>query len=180
MTTDAMKLDATEKPVEPWYRQFWPWFIMSIPAATVVACMYTISLALSTSDSLVLKPVKGIDSLTEQHLTAEKRAVELGMHAAVAFQRDTGVVTVTVNALPEADRMNAMELVFSHPTIRSRDHRILLSPTASTAESTTFEGRTERSLVDRWYIVLEQSDAWRLTGTWTGSEAASLVPRGAE
>ncbi len=180
MTTDAMKLDTAKETVQPWYRQFWPWFIMSIPAATVVACMYTISLALSTSDSLVLKPVKGIDSLTEQHLIAEKRAVALGMNADVSFQRDTGVITVIVSALPEADRMNAMELAFSHPTMRSRDHRVLLSPAASTADTTTFVGQTERSLVDRWYIVLEQSDAWRLTGTWTGSEAATLAPRGAE
>ncbi len=175
-----MKLDTAEHTVEPWYRQFWPWFIMSIPAATVVACMYTISLALSTSDSLVLKPVKGIDSLTEQHLTAEKRAVELGMNASVSLQRETGVITVTVKALPEADRMSAMELVFSHPTMRARDHRVLLSPSATTENTTTFVGQTERTLIDRWYLVLEQSDAWRLTGTWTGSEAASLAPRGAE
>ncbi len=179
MTTDALKVEAVES-VTPWYRQFWPWFIMSIPAATVVACMYTISLALSTSDSLVLKPVTGIDVLTAQHLTAEKRAVELGMDAAITLQRDSGIITVTVNALPEADRLQVMELKFSHPTVSSLDRRVLLSPAPSADGVATFTGEADSALTDRWYVVLEQSDAWRLTGTWTGSAEARLAPRGAE
>ncbi|MEM6511997.1 MAG: FixH family protein [Pseudomonadota bacterium] len=179
MTTNAVAIDPPPS-VTPWYRQFWPWFIMSIPAATVVACMYTIGLALSTSDSLVLKPVNGIDVLTEQHLLAEKRAVALGMTASLSLQRDTGAITVTVDALPDADRLQAMELRFSHPTVAARDLRILLSPTTSADTAAVFTGQVDQALVERWYVVLEQSDAWRLSGTWTGSSDAVLTPRGAE
>lgn len=179
MTADTMKLGAAQA-VPPWYRQFWPWFIMSIPAATVVACMYTISLALSTSDSLVLKPVNGIDVLTEQHLLAEKRAVALGMNASITLQRDLGIVTMTVSALPEADRMQVVALQFSHPTASGRDRQILLSPGDTSNGVTTFTGRTDEALTGRWYLVLEQADAWRLTGVWTGGTVASLAPRGAE
>ena len=37
----------------PWYRQFWPWVLISIPATTVVACMVMISLAVMSDDGLV-------------------------------------------------------------------------------------------------------------------------------
>ncbi|HBA33445.1 MAG TPA: nitrogen fixation protein FixH, partial [Gammaproteobacteria bacterium] len=39
--------------ITPWYRSFWPWFLFFIPAATVVACMVTIWIAIKTDDGLV-------------------------------------------------------------------------------------------------------------------------------
>jgi hypothetical protein len=38
----------------PWYRQFWPWFIIALPAAVVVASFFTLWLAISNPDHLVL------------------------------------------------------------------------------------------------------------------------------
>jgi len=38
----------------PWYRQFWPWFIISLPAAAVIAGIITFWLALSRPDPLVV------------------------------------------------------------------------------------------------------------------------------
>ena len=42
---------------EPWYRNPWVWLMISIPALTVVACMYTIYLALTNPDYLVTDAV---------------------------------------------------------------------------------------------------------------------------
>jgi hypothetical protein len=38
----------------PWYRQFWPWFIIALPAAVVIASFFTLWLAISNPDHLVL------------------------------------------------------------------------------------------------------------------------------
>mgnify|MGYP001818893455 CR=1 FL=1 len=38
----------------PWYRQFWPWFIIALPAAVVVASFFTLWLAISNPDPLVV------------------------------------------------------------------------------------------------------------------------------
>lgn len=38
----------------PWYKQFWPWFIIALPASVVVASFYTLYLAISNPDGLVL------------------------------------------------------------------------------------------------------------------------------
>jgi hypothetical protein len=33
----------------PWYKQFWPWFLISLPAAVVVASMFTIKIAIDSA-----------------------------------------------------------------------------------------------------------------------------------
>lgn len=39
----------------PWYRQFWPWFIIALPASAVVASFITLWLAISNPDPLVIE-----------------------------------------------------------------------------------------------------------------------------
>ena len=38
----------------PWYRQFWPWFIIALPASAVIASFYTLWLAVSNPDYMVV------------------------------------------------------------------------------------------------------------------------------
>ena len=38
---------------KPWYKQFWPWFIISFPAASVVASLALLWVAISNPDSVV-------------------------------------------------------------------------------------------------------------------------------
>ncbi|MGD9265288.1 MAG: FixH family protein [Lysobacterales bacterium] len=39
---------------KPWYRHFWVWFIIALPAAAVAAGLFTLWLAVSNPDSLVI------------------------------------------------------------------------------------------------------------------------------
>ena len=39
---------------KPWYRQFWPWFIIALPAAAVLAGFFTLWLAISNPDYMVV------------------------------------------------------------------------------------------------------------------------------
>ncbi|MDX1461386.1 MAG: FixH family protein [Xanthomonadales bacterium] len=41
---------------EPWYRQFWPWVLIAIPAAAVIGSMIVLWLAVSRPDPLVVEP----------------------------------------------------------------------------------------------------------------------------
>ncbi len=40
-------------PITPWYREPWPWLLMSGPATVIVAGIYTSVLAFSGTDGLV-------------------------------------------------------------------------------------------------------------------------------
>jgi hypothetical protein len=39
--------------VHPWYRQFWPWFLIALPVASVVLSFVTLYMALETGDAVV-------------------------------------------------------------------------------------------------------------------------------
>ena len=56
----------------PWYKQFWPWFIIALPASAVVAGLYTLWIAMQTGDSLVVRSDEGINTVTEQARAALK------------------------------------------------------------------------------------------------------------
>jgi len=38
----------------PWYRQFWPWFIIALPASAVIASFITLWIAISNPDTMVV------------------------------------------------------------------------------------------------------------------------------
>jgi hypothetical protein len=52
------QLKRSTKPVDgqdkPWYRQFWPWFIIALPASAVIASFVSLWLAISNPDPLVV------------------------------------------------------------------------------------------------------------------------------
>ena len=53
---------------QPWYRQFWPWFIIALPASAVIASFFTLWLAISNPDHLV------VDEDEYQQLRSELKA----------------------------------------------------------------------------------------------------------
>ena len=54
MNTNKITPDPETGEFEPWYKQFWPWFIIALPASVVVASFFTLWLAISNPDPLVV------------------------------------------------------------------------------------------------------------------------------
>ena len=50
-----MKSPIETGPPRPWYKEPWPWVIISIPAAAVIMGFITLYLALANPDYLVVK-----------------------------------------------------------------------------------------------------------------------------
>ena len=63
-------MQPTDPAAIPWYRQFWPWFIIAIPSAAVVGGMVTLWLALSHPETLV------VEEAEYQQIRDELRAQE--------------------------------------------------------------------------------------------------------
>jgi len=43
----------TEHDTKPWYRHFWPWFIIGLLGTSVSASLYTVYLAMSTAEPVL-------------------------------------------------------------------------------------------------------------------------------
>ena len=43
----------TDEDTQPWYRHFWPWFIIALLGSSVTASLYTVYLAVSTAEPVL-------------------------------------------------------------------------------------------------------------------------------
>ena len=62
---------------QPWYRQFWPWFLIALPATAVVASLYTVWLAASNPDTLVVDDYRRIGKSTHARQERDRAAAAL-------------------------------------------------------------------------------------------------------
>ena len=51
----------------PWYRQFWPWFLIALPAISVVASFVSLALAIRNADEVVSEPGYELSRFAVEH-----------------------------------------------------------------------------------------------------------------
>lgn len=164
---------------QPWYRQFWPWFIMALPASAVVAGLYTVWLAMQTGDSLVVQSSDGMNVITERNLAAEKEARLLGLSAVIRINPDTGAVLLTMSSLPNVQMPASLELRMRHPTMASRDATIeLLQAMPGEDGELTWAGHFVVPPQGRLYMTLSSGNTWRLNAEWRDQQLIVLGPTG--
>ncbi len=170
----------TEFDTKPWYRQFWPWFIIALPASAVVASLYTVSLAVRTTDSLVVTSEDGVDVVTGRHLAAERFAAARGIRATLSINPDSGAIEARLAADETVEWPKTLQLLFSHPAFADRDRRVTLTAAMPDSDGTpVWTGHFVDLPGGRWYVVLADGDAWRLSSSWSGAAVLHLEPAGA-
>jgi hypothetical protein len=150
----------------PWYRHFWPWFLISIPAAAVAGSILTGVLAGRHADSLVTDDWYREGKTINRVLARDRVARRLSISAELRIDERSGEVSLELEG-DSVDALEALSLELSHPTLASRDRQVLLR---RRGESPVFRGRLPSSLSGRWYATLTPgsgsgstvSEPWRL------------------
>lgn len=158
-----------ETAVEPWYRQFWPWFLIALPATVVAASMFTIWLAIRSPNPMVVDDYARIARSTEQQLERDKAAAALGVEARLRLIPEAGVIELQL--APESANPDSLELRISHPLIEERDQFVefMRVPGGWSATLAVPEGRH--------YLELTPGDrSWRLSGELSGERELRLTP----
>ena len=164
---------------KPWYRQFWPWFIIALPAAAVVAGLTTLWISMQTTDSLILRSEDGIRKEADRRVTAQRLATELGLAALVDINRETSSVVAVVPAGKLDDVPATLEFELSHPAFADRDVAITLNKALPDAEGNlVWVGYLVNVPDGRYYAVLRAGSDWRLTAEWRGEASLALRPGG--
>ena len=83
----------------PWYRQFWPWFLILLPASVVVAAISTVVIANRHADDLVVDDYYKDGLAINRQLEKIERAKGLGITATLGIQ-DTHL-TVILQGAPD-------------------------------------------------------------------------------
>jgi len=161
----------------PWYRQFWPWFLIAVPGLTVIAGLATIWIAMQGNDSLVTISDVGMDVVTEHHAAAEQRAAAMALDATVNIDPASGAVLVEMHSTSTAEWPQTLKILFSHPTNAQLDRLMTLRAAMPDDNGVPrWAGHIAPVPSGRWYLILSASDDWRLFGVWSGANSIRLRP----
>jgi hypothetical protein len=149
----------------PWYKQFWPWFLIAFPATAVIASIATILIATADPDGLVVSNYYKAGLAINRDFERQRRA-EAGLNARLELDPETGNVQVRL----EGDATDGVldvawvKLRLVHPTRAHRDRQVELYRDLSGALSGPLGFPGE----GYWRVVVEPEDgSWRLTGRMT-------------
>ena len=149
----------TQPNPKPWYRQFWPWFIIALPATVVVAGIAMVFIAFKHADTLVNDDYYKDGLAINEVLAEDRRAGELGISADVVFDTLSGEVLVSL----EGDTSGqGLHLLLIHPVDEERDQDIALTPLGAGR----FRADLEAIPSHRFYVRLQgpPEEGWRLSG----------------
>ena len=138
---------------KPWYRERWPWILISGPAAVIVAGAVTMWIAFASADGVVAGDYYKRGLAVNQDLQREKRAEQRAISADVTLP--PGRIRVRLaGAAPEALFGHLV-----HATRAGHDQRVRLAQVAPGV----YETEMPALPAGRWRIVLEDPRReWRL------------------
>ena len=143
---------------KPWYREPWPWFLMSLPATAVVAGLTTAWIAFKTADGLVVGDYYKEGLAINQTLKHDDAARALGLVA--TLKSDNGMLMLTLAGHPKTYPVQLI-LTLAHPTHQGLDHTLTLLYAGGghyrAALPAMPDGKWHAQLVDA-------ASTWRLAG----------------
>jgi hypothetical protein len=149
----------------PWYRQFWPWFLIGLPASVVVAALATLYIANRHADDLVAEDYYKNGLAINRELVKIDRAQALGVSGEIkVLERQ---LRATVAGPVNDDRL---DLQLSHPMEADRDLELQLVRIGDGSYTAPLPGGVE----SRWHWLVESggADPWRVDGVLQAGDFA--------
>lgn len=139
--------------MKPWYREPWPWILISGPAAVVVAGAATIWIAVASADGLVADDYYKQGLAINKVLAREDAAQRLGVSADIRLEPGRMHVRLKGQS-PEA-----LFAHLAHATRSGHDLRVRLAPSGAGA----YEAELPPLPAGRWRVAIEDPQgAWRI------------------
>jgi hypothetical protein len=154
-----------DTPVSRWP---WHWLIFLPVAASVVAGLTTLGIAIQYGDKPLPVAVARTGPVQYGYVVGQIQAREAGVSGSADIDGSRVALQMTGSSLPDT-----LELRLWHPTERSRDHVIVLRA----AGDGRYVGEL-RDPVGGYHALLAASDgAWQIPGVWSGdARSLSFVP----
>ena len=175
-------------PVTPWYRQAWPWFLISLPATAVIAGSFTFYLAARGWDGPVAADYYKQGLAINDEISRATRASELGISARVSLAGLAAGERVRVD-LPAARPLPpapALRLRLIHPGKRDADRVAVLAraDVAADGRAALYVGEWQQGEADArfaqhpvaWQVLLETPE-WRIDDGFSAGGAGEFSLR---
>lgn len=140
----------------PWYRQHWPWFLISLPAVAVVAGFITLYLAVRSDDGVVEEDYYTKGLAINQVLDRQDRAKQLGLSA--DLRQEGGRLVLTLESERELALPDQIRLALVNPVRAGLDKEITMR-----RHGAQYVGDYPSVSSGRWKLVLEdEGGIWQL------------------
>lgn len=158
--TASRKTDTPSTDIQPWYRQFWPWFLIAIPAISIVAGVTMIIVSLSGADQMVIDDYYKEGLAINENLALDVYASERGLAATIRFDLETGEVFVE-SLQGDYDWPELLQLRLLHPMAQELDQTVALTRSYS-----GYRGDLRSSPRHRFYLRLSPVESGQDAGLW--------------
>lgn len=145
-----------ESDIKPWYKQFWPWFLICIPLSSFIVGGIVVSYATDGTNSLVVDDYYKEGKSINARLDKIEEAKALNITSTLSISEDF-IALEFLSGAPQSQE--ALKLDFFHVTQEDRDFLVLLSADAAgiyrAAIDTPISGKWRLRLTpvdERWKI----------------------------
>ena len=153
----------------PWYRDPWPWILMSGPAIVVVAGFTTLYIAIANVDPLVVDQYYKEGLAINRVLERDHEALLRGYRATIFVNEERTLVKVQIEGEPRSDELH---LHFAHPAKAELDGTFTLKP----LQAGVYQAPLQLAPAKRWHVELEDAKKqWRLTGSWDPADSSFVM-----
>lgn len=144
-----------------WYREPWPWILMSGPGIVVIAGLITGWIAATHQDALVADDYYKQGLAINRTLAKQESAAALKMRASATFSTSAPSVSVALHGDQQPARL---QLRLAHATRPGVDQIVGLIR----SDGGVYRGELSAMPVPgKWIVHLEDdAAAWRITGVW--------------
>jgi hypothetical protein len=153
---------AHPSPVEdtkPWYKHFWPWFLILVPLASMIFSINYFHLALTTENSLVVDDYYKEGRVINTRIDRRDAALKLNIKTELDI-RDGAIALRFISGVPTTGE--ALELGFYHTTMAAKDFKVLLSRDAQGV----YRGSYDVDINSKWQMTLMPLDqSWKVQQT---------------
>jgi hypothetical protein len=143
---------------KPWYREFWPWFLMSLPATAVIAGVTTLVIAIQSADGMVVGDYYKAGLAINQTLARDNAAYAMALTATV--KSESGALLLTLGGrMPSYPEQ--LTLTLAHPTRSGMDQTLTLHHTGGGHYRAVLPAMP----AGKWHVQLVNgASTWRISG----------------
>jgi hypothetical protein len=142
----------------PWYRQFWPWYLIGLLLLGVTGTSVLIVSAIEHPDALVVDNYYKEGLAINRTLDRQRRAAAMGIVADIRYDSGSAILSIHLTA-KQAIRAASLSLHFVHATLANRDYRVTLQRTSAD----NFQARLASLRAGNYDVLLEPDNrTWRV------------------
>jgi hypothetical protein len=162
MPTLAMNTDS-KNATKPWYTHRWPWLLMLGPFLVLLAGSYTMWIAFTRQDALVVSDYYKQGTAINQDLRRDRVSAKLGLHVNLQYDPAVGQLSGQIAGFTAPQSGNLIVQLI-HPTLPEKDIKLPVRADANGRFSVTLPMLE----VARWQVLIENEKRdWRLDGFWS-------------